>query len=271
MALGMNPETEQMYETFARYRNQSNMDHCGCCHTDEESLRLITTPLKDLTLDDLDNYAFCAMTTWGSVENFKRFLPRILELAESRHQDFTSLEGVFGKLPYGSWESWPEEERQAIKRFLLALWRKVIRDDGEQGTADTVLCAIAQTEIDLEPFLSAWLAETEPSAARHLAAFTLENSQRLCRKHRLANPFWENREAQEIQVLRWLIDDQPFAFLSAASEDLIGDWNGMPLSEAIPHLRNISRLEIDLPNQPFQAGKRARHRFADLAGRKSKK
>src|SRR3954469_6697600 len=110
--------TRQLYTTFRRYKVEKLLG-CPCCTSDEHGMLLASRPLKNLTASDLEQYAFKAMTTWGTVSDFKHFLPRIFELAA--HQDFESssdVEVILGKLRYGDWDRWAAEERAAVTNFL---------------------------------------------------------------------------------------------------------------------------------------------------------
>ena len=64
------------------------------------------------------------MTTWGTEEDFKHFLPRLLELvtAEESITDVVDSEVLLGKLAYADWTHWPSEEQKAVNDYLNALW-----------------------------------------------------------------------------------------------------------------------------------------------------
>jgi hypothetical protein len=63
---------------------------------------------------------------WGWTHDFCHFLPRIFELISAVGDRWTIPEDVFGKLPYRDWETWPNDERQAITIFFEALWSNVL-------------------------------------------------------------------------------------------------------------------------------------------------
>jgi len=79
----LNASIEKLYATFARYPLRASMDACPCCVTDEDMGRLCSKELRGLEENDISLYAYKAMTTWGDVEDFKHFLPRIFELASA--------------------------------------------------------------------------------------------------------------------------------------------------------------------------------------------
>lgn len=116
---------EYLYETFSTYPLVPKMSGCPCCvsETDKENLHI--RPLRDLEEHDLLRYVFKALTTWGNVDDFKHFLPRILEIyAKGGFIAYTDT--LLGKLEYGKFGTWPEHEREAVEAFLWQWWQHCI-------------------------------------------------------------------------------------------------------------------------------------------------
>ena len=112
---------ERLYQVFAKYRTPSVIDGCPCCVSKSDEAALHSKALRYLDDTDISRYAFKAMTTWGSVADFKHYLPRILELLSTT--DFiVDTFVVLGKLDYGKWRTWEANEIAAIEKFLLAWW-----------------------------------------------------------------------------------------------------------------------------------------------------
>jgi len=66
-----------LYHTFENYTTQG-IHYCDCGCTDEEDVRKLNSkPLKQLEEDDLIAYHLSALYTWGDVEHYKHYLPRI--------------------------------------------------------------------------------------------------------------------------------------------------------------------------------------------------
>lgn len=79
--------------------------------------RLSTSPLAELTADDFGGYMGWAMTTVGGVDDYKHFLPRILELCvrgPARVHLGGDPESLARKIAYGDFPGWPADERAAI-------------------------------------------------------------------------------------------------------------------------------------------------------------
>jgi len=117
---------ERLYSTFSRYPFRSAMDGCPCCVSSIEKEKLHTKQLRELEAEDISRYAFKAMSTWGDVEDFKHYLPRIFELLSTTYFVVDTFV-VLGKLNYGNWTSWPADEQAAIKEFLLSWWTDSVK------------------------------------------------------------------------------------------------------------------------------------------------
>lgn len=119
--MSLSEAIENLYKAFEAYPLDPEMDACPCCVDAADKHQICTKPLRELTGDDLSNYAFKAVSTWGSEEDYRHFLPRIFELL-AQNELSTDLFVVIRKLPYASWENWPENERQAVNDFLFSWW-----------------------------------------------------------------------------------------------------------------------------------------------------
>lgn len=112
---------DNLYKVFMPYTVLGNIRDrsCDCCVSDEEIKELLSKQLKELNKDDIRHFMTSATTTFGDVNDYKHFLPRILELTT----DFDVLDDflTFEKLNYSNWELWKEEEIEAIKSFFTAL------------------------------------------------------------------------------------------------------------------------------------------------------
>src|SRR5829696_1792224 len=134
---------EQLYRTFGGYR-ADELGGCPHCVSDVDSRHLATTDLKSLSAHDLENYARKAMTTWGSVNEFKHFLPRLFEiLARDGEEGFALAEIVLAKPGYGEWHKWTRKERAALENFFQSLWMDVLARHPHPIEADSCLCGIA--------------------------------------------------------------------------------------------------------------------------------
>ena len=118
---------EDIYSVFSKYTT-SNMHYCQCGCIDEEDVKkLASKPLKELEENDFSSYHGSALYTWGEIEHYKHFLPRILEV---HHQlKGKSIIGVYEigtKLEYAKWSTWNENEITIITEFMKLDWNSLV-------------------------------------------------------------------------------------------------------------------------------------------------
>ena len=196
---------EGLYSTFASYKLHGPVVGCPHCTSLADDERLRSRPLRDLHAGDLQRFAFKAMSTLGTVEDFKHFLPRMLEIAAQEGEvGDTDFEVLMGKLHDAEWSTWPSPERAAVERFLTALWWGVLGTYPAPADIDTYLCGLGRAGDDLSPFLDHWERDTSVAALGHLAEFVTENAPAWAKHQRLRSAFWTGRDDQVRQVLDWL-------------------------------------------------------------------
>ena len=224
----------QLYRTFSRYRAD---DLGGCPHCVAEA--------DALTANDLEHYAFKAMTTWGSVDEFKHFLPRLFEiLARDGEADFTLAEIVLSKPGYGKWQKWTRNERVAVDDFFRALWLDLLSRHPHPLSADSCLCGIAGSVPDMTFYLDAWSRSDGRAAMMHLAEFVGYNAaatRRNTPQRVMRNPFWGDRQPQAEQVSHWPLDPARVAQLERAFFACGRHAGGDALSTAVDTLTAMQR------------------------------
>ena len=119
-------------------------------HKDGEGMfrDLTSAPLRDLTYDKLTAFEGSAISTAGTVGDFKHFLPRIMELMVPAEGDAFYPDIVAGKLRYTGWECWPPDEiaavrdvfRTAVRQALFVapgqvLWSSLLEGNAAVGNA----------------------------------------------------------------------------------------------------------------------------------------
>lgn len=93
------------------------------------------------------------MTTWGNVDDFKHFLPRILELCIDHDLGIHPF-GIFGKLKYGKWEIWDNAEKEAVIAFLLEWWKYFL--ENRTFFDDDLFFGIYNVTGEIEKLLEYW-------------------------------------------------------------------------------------------------------------------
>lgn len=197
---------EALYATFARYKLNGPVEGCPHCTSSEDDQLLNSDPLQKLPVANLERFAFKVVSTLGTVEDFKHFLPRLLELAALGGKiGYVDFEIILGKLDYAGWTHWPQREGRAIRDYLSALWQHQLHNYPAPVEADDCLCGIGNCEDDLQPYLQIWQGENGAASLNHLTDFIADNARHLLKEKRLGNAFWKEREPQMRQVIQWLL------------------------------------------------------------------
>lgn len=144
---------ENLYSVFSKYEIWSFIEGCPCCVSDRDKEKIHSKELRELEEEDLSRYAFKAMTTWGNVDDFKHFLPRILELCIDHDLGIQPF-GIFGKLKYGKWEIWNYVEKEAVITFLLEWWKYFL--ENRTFFDDDLFFGIYNATGEMEKLLDCW-------------------------------------------------------------------------------------------------------------------
>jgi hypothetical protein len=205
----LNAAIERLYEVFGVYAAPAHPAYCQHCVTEPEDVVLRTKPLRDLTADELSRYSMKAISTWGTVEQFKYLLPRLFQLIVEEGFGFNP-EILFGKPRYGEVALWPGRERIALQSYCDALWHSALASYPVHerfrafSSIDVCLCSVGQIVDELEPMLKSWDVDTNNNTL-HLADFAAENATSLFESGTLSNAFWDGRSAQMKQVADWFL------------------------------------------------------------------
>jgi hypothetical protein len=143
---------EQLYGVFANYPLAGPVEGCPCCINAVDKQSLVSAPLRELTSESLNHYSRKAMTTWGSVHEFKHFLPRIFELALNGRDLEADIEIVIGKLQCAEWHTWPDEEREAVRAYLMAGWKGIVSGSVTYIEPTGWLCGVGIAGENLTPY-----------------------------------------------------------------------------------------------------------------------
>lgn len=222
MNLELHEAIEQLYKVFNKYPANPDMDGSPMYHDLAQWNRaLLAKPLRELSMEeDLNIYYAKAMTTWGDVNDFKHFLPRIFELLTIRPTGIME-EVALGKLHYGHYETWPATEQAAIHRYLLAFWQVLLNEKSEWIDAlfHAYFPAIANVFPDFNQLLELWAAADSQEAAQRLATFVYLNEEPILRKAVLLG--FQNLAPLGQQFFDWLYSASALSKLRQAkpSED----------------------------------------------------
>lgn len=182
---------EALYREFAAPAPPV-IEGCPCCIAERGVDVLLTTPLRQLSGQQLWAYVSGLFYTVGSVGDFRYLLPRILDVAVNDPGNSNDPEIVLGKIGLADWQGWAAPERRAVQElidawFEMALVRDALNsDEGFVGTeAESVLCGAARAGLSLKPWLDRL---REPDARPVLADLAERYPDQL-------SAFWEDAPA----------------------------------------------------------------------------
>lgn len=114
-----------MYEVFRKYRftdMEGDLAFPGSC----DPQPLLDRPLRALEASAFERFAWKAVTTWGTADDLRHFLPRMLELTTYGDVELLERWIVYNKIRYAKWRSWPQSEQDAIESCFHAVFSQCI-------------------------------------------------------------------------------------------------------------------------------------------------
>ena len=113
-----------LYEIFQKYPLKSKLDTCPHCEIEDEERKLHMKTLKELTWDELGFYYSKAVSTFGDIDDYKHFFPRLCELLETDYgKEPYGIDMFFSKIQYCGFDKWPEDEQKSV-RYFMKVWSK---------------------------------------------------------------------------------------------------------------------------------------------------
>jgi hypothetical protein len=207
---------ERVYREFARVpcpeRLQASPDRKG----DELLKALTSSPLRDLPGEVIGPYAGWAMTSVGGPEDYRYFLPRILEIS-IQDNDWLGAdpENIAQHLILAPWTAWPARQRAAVLGVFDAAFAwaidthpKIVR------TAENWLCALAILGAPIELRLAAWRQAHSCEAALQLAWLIMNGLKNVGSAEADEGGYWKNVSAADREkIALWLCSDDAMSVL----------------------------------------------------------
>jgi hypothetical protein len=207
---------EVLYNVFSKYKGNPNMEGSSNYDNLEEwNKELFSKELNELSAQDLLRFAGKVMTTWGRVDDYKHFLPRIFELTAELDPPY-EVWIAFDKLNYGNWDKWEENERNAIYNYMLSLWDNLVTDDSEKAEWFFIeyFSSIARFYPKFSDILNIWEHKTGRAPTKHLTEFILNEREKLFDKGYI-DGLHKNYDAAK-ELIDWLLAEQTIKRLQEA-------------------------------------------------------
>lgn len=199
---------ERLYRVFARYPLPTRLDAAPSRDADATLRALHSAPLRQLGAKQVLPYAGWAMSTVGGPNEYRHFLPRIVELAldDAPHPSAKPWM-IAHKVTYPPCKDrWSEEEREAARAAFLAVWKRALTEEPMARDAEKWLCGLAHLG-RVTDALDLWRGSASPHALEHFAEFVTNHQQTLLDGHGISVASWD-AVAPEIrnEIIDWIGD-----------------------------------------------------------------
>lgn len=234
---------ESLYDVFSRYPRPATIEVCPCCTKPEATSHLTVGSLRELRFGDIADYSCSAISTQGSVDDFRYFLPRLLQGIAEQEYAFNP-EILFGKLSYANWTTWQVDEVSAVRSYLHALWTTGLTNFPIENRLPefceivTLLSSIAQTGEALEPYLQVWSETKTEEADKHLIQFVTMFADEFSDGRTLHEAFWSKRRSQAESLRKWLLQIETLQRVAQSTYLLKGDGFEHLFETALKSLQN---------------------------------
>ncbi|MGV1788995.1 hypothetical protein [Rhizobium sp. A37_96] len=205
------------YAAFAGYPSPENLDASPLGDAEKIFHDLRSAPLANLSGKALGGYAMSAMTTVGGADDYRHYLPRILQhaLATPGEPGFDPLM-ILSKLEYADWRQWPAAERLAIGNVFHASWVYARLQHPDELDAMNWFISAIRLEEDVRSVLDAWLSNLTPNSVLQLAD-VISRSGDLP----YGRTFWEDLDlATRRTIVDWLCGDALQAAMMAVVDEV---------------------------------------------------
>lgn len=207
---------KNLYDVFEKYHGNLNMSgSSNYDNLDKWNKKLFSKSLRDLDEDDLSLYVGKAITTWGEKNDYKHFLPRILELTAEYRTPY-EIWIAFDKLAISDWNNWLEDEQRAIQEFMIALWENILNDNSEKAEYEfqDYFSSLANFYPNFSELLDIWTGVKSKSGIKHFSEMLINEQVMIFDKKKISG-FYDKTENIE-EFISWVLSDK---MLNKVEED----------------------------------------------------
>ncbi|MCB0970357.1 MAG: hypothetical protein KDA97_02395 [Acidimicrobiales bacterium] len=255
----LRPAATALYQAFAPLAPPTSMTICPHC-VDPAEVDVLCGPVTSLDPAVVARFVRKVGTTWGGPDDLRRVVPRALTLAAD-HRLPISRRALWQKLRWAGWANWPDDERDAIGRFLLAEFGRLLAQPPHPATAahrwlDEVSAGID----DLSGFWTVWhdtmgplpAPEVQHAAVDHLVDLLTSSPLRPDLPATVGDVF--ARPGAAVQLTEFLLGPGTDHELRRAAAEAAGRRSARRLGVAVERLRRFrAAVERGAPVAPDQA------------------
>jgi hypothetical protein len=172
---------EKLYDIFAKYQGLSKLEGSPLyddLKTWHKQLR--SKKLRELTDEDLSLFAGKVILTWGDENDYRFYLPRILELTAELKTPY-DIWTLYSRLEDANWKTWNADEQTVINEFTVELWNNLLTDNSEKAAWEfkDYFHSIAYFYPDFSEILKVWENNDSFASIKHLTNYIFEERQHL--------------------------------------------------------------------------------------------
>ncbi len=196
----------ELAQAFAGYPVPTSLEASPLSEASAILTSLRSSQLQTMNAEALGYYASAALTTVGSVGDYKHFMPRILYFAtaDASHPGFDPCL-VASKLRLADWDSWPLPERTAVANFFYAAWAyERLQNTDFRVQSWGWIAAMAMLDLQFEACLELWTRLPTANAILQLAegGAEIKGLQR-------GNGFWGSVSSRHRDcILLWMMSEK---------------------------------------------------------------
>jgi hypothetical protein len=240
----VNSKIENTYSQLAQYPCPSVLESSPLRDANAILSDLTAAPLRKLSTSQIGYYAGCAITTVGDENDYRHFLPRILELAITESCSMgLDPEVIASKIKLTNWLNWPTPQRTAIAElyrsaFLDLMKPNSVLGDDNIGMAESWLCGFVLLEQNLEPLLEEVLNSRSIVESLHFVTLIAQLGSSLADK----TGHWDEIENSDRQLIAsWLLSPDIEKYLSESLRNQSTE-NRWQVELAIASLDSFKRI-----------------------------
>jgi len=199
---------KELYAAFADVPKPSQLKGCqlGCCMPKEDENTLLGQTLKHSDPELLYHYIMDAIWTVGTKQDFKYYIPRLLELGLTEKEyseggNFISFPETFGKkLALADFDDWSDEKQSTVDDAIFHIMtEEALKKDF--FSFEGWMVAICHISLDKKRYLD-FLDSEDGAEARDSFLVTHRDTY----KHgRMKGPFWDELDVENTTVIyNWL-------------------------------------------------------------------
>lgn len=188
---------ENVYLAFSDVPKPDSIGACPCCIDDDTLNRLTSTPLREVSDEDLAPYASSAFLTAGDVDDYLYFLPRILEVTISNDIWWPDIEVTGRAIRESKPSEWPSPRRKAVQSLFEAVFESFLAEQ-YYYRIDEWICGAARAGFDVLTLLR--IVERSDEAVLEL----FNSNAGAVSGGQLGNHFWETTDPGQDVIIEWL-------------------------------------------------------------------